>query len=119
VPSDGEKPFEIALNVPGETSATAFGLTVQIELAPGIAPPRSAVLRPWKPGDRVRLQYSSGDRKVKEVLERMKVTGSERAHWPVIALESRIVWMQGVKVEPVSGIAIEVVDSGAAAELNA
>ena len=38
-----------------------------------------AVLRSWKPGDRVHLRYSSGPRKVKEVLERMKVTGEDRS----------------------------------------
>ena len=41
--------------------------------------PQTATLRNWKPGDRVRLRYSSGLRKVKEVLERKHVTGTERA----------------------------------------
>jgi tRNA(Ile)-lysidine synthase len=59
-----------------------------------------AVVRPWKPGDRVRLRYSSGPKKVKEVLERMKVTGEDRAHWPVLEVAGRILWMQGVDVEP-------------------
>jgi tRNA(Ile)-lysidine synthase len=57
-----------------------------------------AVVRPWKPGDRVRLRYSSGPRKVKEVLERMKVTGDDRAHWPVLEVAGRIIWMRGVEL---------------------
>ena len=65
-----------------------------------------ATLRNWKPGDRVRLRYSSAPRKVKEVLERLKVTGSSRALWPVLELDGRIVWMQGVEVEPELGIRI-------------
>jgi tRNA(Ile)-lysidine synthetase-like protein len=67
---------------------------------------RFATLRNWRPGDRVRLRYSSAPRKVKEVLERLKVTGSSRALWPVLELDGHIVWMQGVEVEPELGIHI-------------
>ena len=56
----------------------------------------------------VHLRYSSGPRKVKEVLERMKVTGSERAKWPVLEVAGRIVWMRGVELEPDPGIRISV-----------
>jgi tRNA(Ile)-lysidine synthase len=56
----------------------------------------------------VRLRYSSGPRKVKQVLERMKVTGSGRAVWPVLELDGRIVWMKGVEVEPEAGIVVTV-----------
>ena len=69
---------------------------------------RWAVLRPWKAGDRVRLRHSGGPRKVKEVLERMRVTGSARANWPVLELDGRIVWMQGVQLEPEPGIEVTV-----------
>ena len=100
--------------IPGEIVAPAFGLRLRIEV---LAPPRaaecqagvpgqSALLRNWKPGDRVRLRYSSGPRKVKEVLERMRITGSRRAVWPVLEVEGRIVWMQGVELEPEPGIRV-------------
>jgi len=69
--------------------------------------PRSAILRNWKPGDRVRLRYSAGPRKVKEVLERMRVTGSDRALWPVLEVEGRIVWMKGVELEREAGLEIK------------
>jgi tRNA(Ile)-lysidine synthase len=65
-----------------------------------------ATLRNWKPGDRVRLRHSGGPRKVKEVLERLRVTGSSRAIWPVLEVEGRIVWMKGVELEPERGIAV-------------
>ena len=65
-----------------------------------------ATLRNWKPGDRVRLRYSGGARKVKEVLERLRVTGSGRAVWPVLEVDGRIVWMKGVELEPEEGIAV-------------
>jgi tRNA(Ile)-lysidine synthase len=44
---------------------------------------------------------------VKEVLERMKVTGTARAVWPVLELQGVIIWMRGVEVEPTPGIAVE------------
>ena len=101
---------QFALSIPGEVSAAAFGLRLQINLAgaPGSQPQiptLSAILRNWKPGDRVRLRHSSGPRKVKEVLERMRVSGSARSLWPVVEMDGRIIWMQGVDVEPEPGLA--------------
>ena len=55
------------------------------------------------------LRYSSGPRKVKEVLERLRVTGTSRALWPVLELDGRIVWMRGVELQPEPGIAIEAI----------
>ena len=108
--------------IPGEIDAPAFGLRLHIELAgkkpaetsppaassaghPGSAP-RVATVRNWKPGDRVRLRYSGAPRKVKEVLERLRVTGTSRALWPVLEVEGRILWMKGVEVEPESNLVI-------------
>jgi tRNA(Ile)-lysidine synthase len=95
-------PEPLELPVPGEVESAAFGLRVRIVGAS--ADP--ATLRNWKPGDRVTLRHSSGPRKVKEVLERMKVTGAERALWPVVEWQGKIVWMQGVIVEAVAGMEI-------------
>jgi tRNA(Ile)-lysidine synthase len=78
------------------------------KIAPFNAQP-VATLRNWRAGDRVQLRHSSGPRKVKEVLERLRVTGSSRAQWPVLEVEGRIVWMRGVDVEPVPGIRIEII----------
>jgi tRNA(Ile)-lysidine synthase len=98
--------------VPGEIVAPAFGLRLRIEVVgqPGSSdsqpadPAIEATLRNWSAGDRVRLRYSGGPRKVKEVLERMRVTGSSRALWPVLEVGGRILWMQGVELEPEGGI---------------
>ncbi len=54
----------------------------------------------------MRLRYSGAPRKVKEVLERLRVTGSSRAVWPVLEAGGRIVWMKGVEVEPEQGITV-------------
>ena len=105
-PGQGAGPVpEFILEIPGEVEAPAFALRLRAEvLAPLAAAGRQATLRNWKPGDRVRLRYSSGPKKVKEVLERMKVTGADRRVWPVLEMAGRIVWMQGVEVEPEPGI---------------
>jgi tRNA(Ile)-lysidine synthase len=104
--------------IPGEIDGPAFEVRLEIRLASAKAgkhapggrngmAPRSAILRNWKPGDRVRLRYSAGPRKVKEVLERMRVTGSDRALWPVLEVEGRIVWMKGVELEREAGLEIK------------
>jgi len=112
-----DAPPEYSVTIPGEVSASAFGLKLQISLhdpaqqaagSSDIFPAsRTAILRNWRPGDRVHLRHSSGPRKVKEVLERLKVTGSSRALWPVLELDGRILWMRGVELDPIPGIVIE------------
>jgi tRNA(Ile)-lysidine synthase len=107
--------IESTVGIPGEILSTTFGLRLRIEPAPApdhaAAPspaPSTATLRNWRPGDRVRLRYSSGPRKVKEVLERLRVTGSERELWPVLEASGRILWMKGVELEPEPGIRVTV-----------
>lgn len=102
---------EYRISVPGEVDATAFGVHVSIAVSqPGAAPiarlPECATLRNWRPGDRVRLRYSGAPRKVKEVLERLRITGSSRERWPVLEAAGQIVWMQGVELEPLPGLSV-------------
>lgn len=104
---------EYKIEIPGEIAAPAFGLRLRVECSMAGSgknnqppAPAFATLRNWKPGDRVRLRHSSAPRKVKEVLERMRVTGTARAVWPVLEAGSQIVWMQGVEVEPEAGLAV-------------
>lgn len=95
-----EIPEAVELPIPGEMEAFGWRFRVGGEDAGKV------VVRNWKPGDRVTLRYSSGPRKVKEVLERLKATGEARDVWPVMEWAGQIVWMQGVEVQPVAGIAI-------------
>lgn len=120
---------EYRVPVPGTIEAREFGLRLRIDVAePGetfagsvesnrkvtgsqatgqdSARERFAILRNWSSGDRARLRHSAAPRKVKEVLERLRVTGSERVLWPVLELDRRIVWMRGVELEPEPGIAV-------------
>jgi tRNA(Ile)-lysidine synthase len=104
--ANAELALEYSVTIPGEILAPAYSLRLRIE-ATGAREGQIATLRNWKPGDRVRLRYSSGPSKVKEVLERLRVTGSRRTLWPVLELDSRIAWMRGIEVEPEPGIHIE------------
>ncbi len=104
----------VQISVPGSADLPAFGLHIEIRLAgpDSLTPVPPAVLRPWKPGDRVTLRHSSGPKKVKEILERLKVSGPERALWPVLAgqggWQGEILWMKGVQLEPHPGIEVVV-----------
>jgi tRNA(Ile)-lysidine synthase len=100
----GESASEVTFQVPGHLTLPALGLQIRIETPS----PGAATFRGWKPGDRVQLRYSSGPRKVKEVLERMKVNGAARSTWPVIEIAGRIVWMLGAALEPEAGLRINV-----------
>jgi tRNA(Ile)-lysidine synthase len=125
---------EYAIPVPGSAEGAAFGLQVTAKLLPsrqGVAGEVAGevaggadgewqggalTLRAWRPGDRVTLRHSRGPKKVKEVLERLKVTGVERESWPVVAAEGAagtggsVLWMRGVEVEPTPGLGLKVRD---------
>jgi tRNA(Ile)-lysidine synthase len=92
-------PADVACAVPGETDATEFGLRIRIssasETARGVA-----TLRVWKPGDRVRLRHTLAEQKVKEALQRLKATAEEKALWPLLIWQGRVVWMRGAEVQP-------------------
>jgi tRNA(Ile)-lysidine synthase len=101
--------FDSVVAVPGEVEAPNFGLRLQIEVAESSIAghlPKTARLRPWKPGDRVHVRHSGSPRKVKEVLERLKVTGSDRERWPVLEFDGRIIWMKGIELNPEPGIRV-------------
>jgi tRNA(Ile)-lysidine synthase len=108
---------EYTFVIPGEIVAPAFGLHLRIEVTnltghpdAQAVPGTTAKLRNWRPGDRVRLRYSGAPRKVKEVLERLRVTGSNRMVWPVLEAYGRIVWMRGAELEPEPGIKVVAMD---------
>ncbi len=56
---------------------------------------RELTVRNWRPGDRFWPAHTSGPKKVKELLQRKKVTDPARALWPVAASGDRIVWVRG------------------------
>ncbi len=105
---------EYIATAPCEILGEAFGVRLQVDVAVADSgggqtsgsPGTLIRLRNWKAGDRVRLRYSSSPRKVKEVLERLRITGTNRALWPVLEWDGQIIWMRGVELEPQSGISV-------------
>jgi tRNA(Ile)-lysidine synthase len=106
---------EYTTEIPGKIVAPAFGLHLEIRVSGsadgnhehrGSWTGSEATLRNWRPGDRVRLRHSSAPRKVKEVLERLRVTGTERALWPVLEVSGSIVWMRGADLEGAPGLVV-------------
>jgi tRNA(Ile)-lysidine synthase len=90
------------LAIPGTVAMEFAGWTFQAisESAPGTIPP--AIIRRVRPGDRVTLRHSRGPKKAKEIFERMRVASAERQSRLVVVWEGRIVWMEGVELEPES-----------------
>lgn len=99
---------EYAGTVPGVVAGAVFGLRLLVERIaagskPGADAPHEARLRNWRSGDRVKLRYSSGRKKVKDVLDRLRIAGDARTIWPVLEVDGRIVWMKGAELEPEDG----------------
>jgi tRNA(Ile)-lysidine synthase len=111
--TDTETLPEYEWMIPGEVTAEAFGLRLVASVA-GNAHPASvpAKLRAHKPGDRARLRYSLAPKRMKEILERLKVRSDQRKNWPVLEWQGEIVWMRGAELESrigmASGLKIEV-----------
>jgi tRNA(Ile)-lysidine synthase len=54
-------------------------------------------LRDWRPGDRFRPAHSGSEKKVKELLQDLKVPQADRVGWPVVAIGERLVWVRGTR----------------------
>ena len=98
------------LPVPGTVDTPAFRARFSASWpheAPSpnaVMPISSAQVRVWKPGDRVELQHSRGPKKVKEILSRMRISAEDRAAWPVVAWQGKIIWMRGVVLANVQNL---------------
>ena len=93
---------EIVVPVPGALEAAEYGYRV---ITSGSLPGGATlVLRTPRAGDRVRLPHSSGEKTVKEVLERRGLSAAERRICPVLAVGNGILWMSGVEVERNPGL---------------
>ena len=92
---------EYEVPIPGEVTAAAFGLRLAVNVAASNPSPGSpaARLRVHKAGDRVHLRYSAGLKRMKEVLERLKVPSNQRKTWPVLEWQGEIIWVRDAEVE--------------------
>ncbi len=90
----------VQLSIPGEVTALGVCLKATLRGPVRDAQLASAKLRGPQPGDRVRVRHSRKARPLKEIFERMQVDATRRRSWPLVEWEGRIVWMQGVDVDP-------------------
>lgn len=90
---------EYKLSIPGEVTAEAFGFRLIAKVKGNPVLTSAAKLRTHKAGDRVRLRYSSGPKRIKDVLERLKVPSDQRKSWPVLEWQGEIVWVRNTAVE--------------------
>ena len=55
-------------------------------------------VRNWRAGDRFTPAHSKSPKKIKELLQKRHITGSERKLWPVVVSGDEVVWLRGFKV---------------------
>jgi tRNA(Ile)-lysidine synthase len=101
--------YEYALPVPGLVQVAEAGAWFEAALVPGSTAPgynpdqmfdpallrKELTIRNWRPGDRFWPAHSKSPKKIKELLQERKLTGSERKLWPVVASGQEIVWVRG------------------------
>lgn len=119
----GGKPtsgYEYPLPVPGQVAVPEINSVVHARLLP--SPPRNegynhspsagktsastgAVeigdaalkLRSWHSGDRFWPAHTAAEKKVKELLQALKVEQPLRSLWPVVAAGEQVIWVQGTR----------------------
>lgn len=101
-------PEAVELPIPGEAAGLGVRLRAAARGTDREAHPAPAKLRGPQPGDRVRLRHSRNARPLKEIFERMQVEAERRRSWPLLEWGGRIVWMQGVDVDPETNLPFEI-----------
>jgi tRNA(Ile)-lysidine synthase len=108
--ADGD--YEYKLAVPGTILVPEIGTCFEAVLVPGKAPPgynpdhmfdpallqKDLTVRNWRAGDRYWPAHSKAPKKIKELLQERKSTGTERKLWPVVLSRQEIVWVRGFPV---------------------
>jgi tRNA(Ile)-lysidine synthase len=107
------QPFSVPIALDGDTLIAAAGYRFNATVIPKDAASMPAdrmtavfdlreitgqtlVARNFLPGDRIRPSGMSGTRKVKDIFIDCKLPRAERAKFPVVALDSEIVWLPGL-----------------------
>jgi tRNA(Ile)-lysidine synthetase-like protein len=55
-------------------------------------------VRNWRAGDRFWPAHTKSPRKIKELLQELRITGVERKLWPVVVQGAEVVWVRGFPV---------------------
>jgi tRNA(Ile)-lysidine synthase len=105
------KIYEYSLAIPGEVVVPEMRLLVQARVEalaqgserdtlvpnPIVITAREVRVRNWRAGDRFQPAHSGSERKVKELLEPMRMQAKERKFWPVVAEADRVIWVRGTR----------------------
>ncbi|MEO5936879.1 MAG: tRNA lysidine(34) synthetase TilS [Terriglobales bacterium] len=107
------------LSVPGEASLEEIKLWVQARLEPIASGgerynsgqgsgelllatgENTLAVRNWQAGDRFWPEHGKSEKKVKDILQQLKVPAQERSLWPVIAAGDDLIWVRGARQRPV------------------
>ena len=101
--------YEYKLAVPGTIRVGEIGACFEAVLVPGSAATgynpdhmldpvlleKDLRVRNWRAGDRYWPAHSKAPKKIKELLQERKLTGTERKLWPVVVSGKEIVWVRG------------------------
>ena len=101
--------YEFRLPLPGAVEVPQVGLLFEAVLVTGnsaeVYNPEDLLdrarlsqelrVRNWRPGDRFWPAHTKAPKKVKELLQQHRVTGSDRKLWPVVVSGSDIIWVRG------------------------
>ena len=102
--------YEYCLRVPGRIKVPETGTWFEAALVSprgGYNPDHlldSAMLgkelrvRNWRAGDRFWPAHTKSPKKIKELLQELHITGSERKLWPVVVQGANVVWVRGFPV---------------------
>ena len=102
--------YEYCLRVPGRIKVPETGTWFEAALVSprgGYNPDHlldSAMLgkelrvRNWRAGDRFWPAHTKSPKKIKELLQELHITGSERKLWPVVVQGADVVWVRGFPV---------------------
>ena len=105
---------EYTLQIPGELQVEDYGLSLKavVSVNDGKAIP-PATLRSPRPGDRVKLRHSRGPKPLKEIFSRLHIDPAQRAAWPIVEWQGKIVWMKDVPLaEPEEPLPFEIREQG-------
>ncbi len=101
--------YEYKLTVPGTIRIAEIGACFEAVLVPGSAAKgynpdhvldpallrKDLSVRNWRAGDRYWPAHCKASKKIKELLQERKLTGTERKLWPVVVSGAEIVWVRG------------------------
>lgn len=65
-----------------------------------LADASSLRVRNWREGDHFRQAHASGEKKVKDLLQDLKVPREQRRSWPVVSSGGRVIWVRGTRPLP-------------------